>query len=127
LHPDADFDSEEVELLERTQEEEQGFLSLVSAWLGQNGWIIIIIIIIIITFIWQSTRSVGQGCSFINESEEWETYLAIYPPLIKKFQDKDKHLKLLIHRMNGNDFTIKKVEDVDLTIFQGNTYMPKEV
>jgi hypothetical protein len=41
-------------------------------------------------------------------------YFPIHPPLIKKYQDTDKQLKLLVQRTNGKDFATKKVEDVGL-------------
>ena len=48
------------------------------------------------------------------------------PPLIKKYQDTDKQLKLLIQRTNGKDCATTNVEDVELQTFQGKIYMPKE-
>jgi hypothetical protein len=38
--------------------------------------------------------------AFITESEEQGIYFPIYPPLIKKYQDTDKQLKLLVQRTN---------------------------
>jgi hypothetical protein len=42
--------------------------------------------------------------AFITESEEQETDFPIHPPLIKKYQDTDKQLKLLVQRTNSKDF-----------------------
>jgi hypothetical protein len=54
--------------------------------------------------------------AFITESEEQETDFPIHPPLIKKYQDTDKQLKLLVQN-NGKDFATKTVEDVELITF----------
>jgi hypothetical protein len=64
--------------------------------------------------------------AFITESEEQETDFPIHLPLIKKYQDTDKQLKLLVQK-NGKDFATKKVEDVELIRFRGKIYMPKEL
>jgi hypothetical protein len=64
----------------------------------------------------------------ITESEEQETDFPLHPPLIKKYQDIDKQLKLLVQRTNGKDYTSRtKVEDVELITFQGKIYMLKEL
>jgi hypothetical protein len=65
--------------------------------------------------------------AFITECEEEEMYFPIHPPLVKKYQDKDKQLKLLVQQTNRKDFTTTKVEDVELIMFQGKIYMPKEL
>jgi hypothetical protein len=64
--------------------------------------------------------------AFITESEEQETDFPIHPPLIKKYQDTDKQLKLLVQK-NGKDFATKTVQDVELITFRGKIYMPKEL
>jgi hypothetical protein len=63
----------------------------------------------------------------ITKSEEQETDFTIHPPLIKKYQDTDKQLKLLLVQKNGKDFATKKVEDVELITFRGKMYMLKEL
>ncbi len=65
--------------------------------------------------------------AFILESEETETDFPIHPPLIKKYQDTDKKLKLLFQRTKGKDFSTTKVENVELITFQGKIYMPEEL
>jgi hypothetical protein len=64
--------------------------------------------------------------AFITESEEQETDFPIHPPLIKKYQDTDKQLKLLVQK-NSKDFATKTVEDVELITFKGKIYMPKQL
>jgi hypothetical protein len=64
--------------------------------------------------------------AFITESEEQETDFPIHPPLIKKYPDTDKQLKLLVQK-NGKDFATKTLEDVELITFRGKIYMPKEL
>jgi hypothetical protein len=64
--------------------------------------------------------------AFITKSEEQETDFPIHPPLIKKYQDTDKQLKLLVQK-TGKDFATKKVDDVELVItIRGKIYMPKD-
>jgi hypothetical protein len=63
---------------------------------------------------------------FITESEEQETDFPIHPHLIKKYQDADKQLKLLVQK-NSKDFATKTVEDVELITFKGKIYMPKQL
>jgi hypothetical protein len=64
--------------------------------------------------------------AFITESEEQETDFSIHLPLIKKYPDTDKQLKLLVQK-NGKDFATKTLEDVELITFRGKIYMPKEL
>ncbi len=54
--------------------------------------------------------------AFTTESEEQETDFPIYPPLIEKYQDADKQLKLLVQK-NSKDFATKTVKDVELITF----------
>jgi hypothetical protein len=51
----------------------------------------------------------------------------IYPPLIKKYQDTEKQLELLVQQTNGKDFATPNVEDVELITFQGKIFLPKEL
>jgi hypothetical protein len=51
---------------------------------------------------------------FQNLKNRKQVFPSTPPPLIKKYQDTDKQLKLLVQRTNGKDFATKKVEDVEL-------------
>jgi hypothetical protein len=63
----------------------------------------------------------------IKEFEEQETDLSILPPLIKKYQDTDEQLNLLVQGTNGQGFATTKVKDVELITFRCKIYMPKEL
>lgn len=56
--------------------------------------------------------------AFFHEFEEQEAYFPL-PLLVKKYQETAKYLKLLICQANGRDFPKMRIEDMELTKFQG--------
>ena len=61
--------------------------------------------------------------SFVNKGEVEESEFPMYPPLIAKYQKKDKHLQKQIAKTGGKDYTSKAVEGVQLVLYKNKSYI----
>ena len=62
--------------------------------------------------------------TFVSIREIEDSEFPLYPPLIAKYQEKDKTLKRLM-KDKSNDISVNKVENVDLIHLNNKIYIPR--
>merc|ERR1739836_181832 len=61
--------------------------------------------------------------SFVNKKEVEESKFPMYPPLIAKYQKKNKSLQKHIVKTGGKVYTSKVVEDIELVHYKNKIYV----